>query len=83
MKFKRLLDLGCGRGRHAIFFANSGFDVSAMDLSFDCVKELSEFAEKENLSIQCDVAEMTSLPYQDDSFDCLIAYHVISHSNRA
>jgi SAM-dependent methyltransferase len=83
LKFQRFLDFGCGRGRHAIFFANNGFDVSAMDLSSISVKELSEYAKQENLNIKCDVADMTDLPYQDDSFDCLIAYHVISHSNRA
>ena len=24
---------------------------------------------------------MSALPYQDDSFDCLLAYHVISHTD--
>ncbi|MBU1144751.1 MAG: class I SAM-dependent methyltransferase [Firmicutes bacterium] len=81
--FLRLLDLGCGRGRHAVLFAKNGFDVSAIDLSSESVKELSEYSKHKNLNIQCDVADMTSLPYPDDSFDCLMEYHSIYHSNRA
>ena len=29
----RLLDLGCGAGRHAIFFASEGYNVVACDFS--------------------------------------------------
>ena len=32
----RLIDLGCGAGRHAIRFAGRGFDVVAVDLSGPC-----------------------------------------------
>lgn len=79
----RFLDLGSGRGRHAILFANHGFDVSAMDLSQDGIQELQTYAQEHELSIQCDVADMIHLPYPNESFDCLLAYHVISHTNRA
>ncbi|NLB54127.1 MAG: hypothetical protein GX808_14485, partial [Syntrophomonadaceae bacterium] len=30
---KNVLDLGCGTGRHSIFLANSGFAVTATDIS--------------------------------------------------
>lgn len=29
----RLLDIGCGEGRNAIFFARNGYEVTAFDLS--------------------------------------------------
>ncbi|MFB3891238.1 MAG: class I SAM-dependent methyltransferase [Phycisphaerae bacterium] len=29
----RLLDIGCGEGRNAVFFARNGYDVTAFDLS--------------------------------------------------
>ena len=31
--FKKILDLGCGTGRHAIFLAQNGFEVYATDIS--------------------------------------------------
>lgn len=30
---RSVLDLGCGTGRHSIFLAESGFDVTAADIS--------------------------------------------------
>ncbi|MDD3122343.1 MAG: class I SAM-dependent methyltransferase [Candidatus Izemoplasmatales bacterium] len=79
---KRFLDLGCGRGRHAILFSKKGFKVTATDLSENVIDELSKYAYDNKLYIKCDVSDMTSLPYEDNSFDCLLAYHVIYHTNR-
>ena len=36
---------------------------------------------KENLSIQVKNADMSKLPYDDNSFDAIYAYHVISHTD--
>ena len=32
-KVKRILDLGCGSGRHTIYFAKRGFDVYGIDVA--------------------------------------------------
>lgn len=32
-EYKDILDFGCGLGRHAIFFAQKDFQISAFDLS--------------------------------------------------
>lgn len=81
MEFTDLLDFGCGLGRHAIHFAKSGFSVSAFDLSADAVKSTLTWAEHDNLSIPTVCCDMQQLPYADASFDCLFAYHVISHTD--
>ena len=47
-----LLDFGCGLGRHAVFFAKSGFSVSAFDLSREGVARLDEWKEQEGLDIK-------------------------------
>jgi len=78
---KELLDFGCGVGRHSIFFSRQGFNVSAFDLSSDGTNHLKEWATKENRDIDVQVADMVQLPYTADSFDCLFAYHVISHTD--
>ncbi len=79
--FNSFLDLGCGRGRHSIQFAQSGFQVSAVDLSEVAVKGLNEWAEKEKARISAVAGDMMHLPFQEGAFDCLLAYHVISHTD--
>jgi SAM-dependent methyltransferase len=79
--FRTLLDFGCGLGRHSVFFAKKGFAVSAFDLSEDGVRHLRGWAAREGLSVEARVADMLTLPYADGSFDCLFAYHVLSHTD--
>jgi len=79
--FKKVLDLGAGLGRHSIFFAQQGFNVSAIDISDYGVNHLKEWAEKENLGIDAKIGDMVSLPYEDNYFDCVFAYHTISHAD--
>lgn len=78
---KTVLDFGCGLGRHAIYFSKQGFSVSAFDLSKEGTEHLREWAEKEHLAISITNADMIKLPYADNSFDALFAYHVISHTD--
>jgi 2-polyprenyl-3-methyl-5-hydroxy-6-metoxy-1,4-benzoquinol methylase len=35
----RMLDVACGKGRHSIFLAEKGFDVTGIDLSDDSINE--------------------------------------------
>lgn len=45
---RRMLDVACGRGRHARFLASKGFDVSGIDLSVNSIAYARQF-ETENL----------------------------------
>lgn len=78
---QRLLDLGCGVGRHAIFFAENGFEVDAIDLSESAVIQLNEFCENNGLKINTKIGDMADLPYESSSFDYLLAYHTIFHTD--
>lgn len=81
-RFKRFLDLGCGLGRHSLLFANNGFEVDSFDLSDIAVNGLrSRISELGLSTIACATGDMNHLPYQDGTFDCLLAYHVISHTD--
>jgi len=78
---KDFLDLGCGLGRHAIQFAKAGFNTSGFDLSETSIARTAESAAQAGLSVDLKVGDMLQLPYSDDSFDCIICYNVISHTD--
>lgn len=78
---RSVLDLGCGLGRHAIYFAKNGFDVTAVDLSEEAVECVKEKAETKGVHITCKVADMMALPFAAHSFDRVFSYHVISHQD--
>ena len=44
----RMIDVGCGRGRHSRILASRGFDVTGIDLSFDSIREARGY-ESDNL----------------------------------
>jgi 2-polyprenyl-3-methyl-5-hydroxy-6-metoxy-1,4-benzoquinol methylase len=79
--FLNFLDVGCGLGRHSIYMAKHGFDVSTIDLSEQAVKHTLDWAEKENLDVKTCVSNMLHLPFADNAFDCIMAYNVIYHTD--
>jgi len=78
-----ILDLGCGLGRHSLFLAARGFAVAAFDLSEIGVAALEKAANDRHLPVVARVGDMKKLPYQDSSFDAIVAFNVIYHADRA
>lgn len=80
--YARFLDLGCGLGRHSLLFAANGFRVDSFDLSEVAIDGLKETCARSGVAnIACATGDMAELPYPDGAFDCLLAYHVISHTD--
>ena len=81
--YKEFLDVGCGFGRNSIFMAKQNFNVSTFDLSEYSVETTKQKAKEQNVILKniC-VADMLNMPYQDNSFDCLLAMNVISHTDK-
>lgn len=80
-RVKKILDLGCGKGRHSLLFSREGFDVTGLDISEDIAETLKERNKGEKLNIKIVIGDMADLPFEDNSFDALIAYNVISHTD--
>lgn len=79
---KDALDLGCGVGRHALLLAQEGFRVTAMDGSQSGLDFLAEEAARQGVDVLAHCHEMTTLPFEDQSFDFLLAWNVIYHGSK-
>jgi SAM-dependent methyltransferase len=79
--YKKVLDLGCGVGRNSIFLSQMGFDVHAFDLSPSAIEELTHKIEKLKLKIRTKIGDMLELPYADEYFDSILAFHSIYHTD--
>ena len=77
----RLLDFGCGAGRHTVYFAKNGFAVYGFDKSAAAVEQAKQTLARESLQADLKVWDMTHpLPYEDSFFDAVIATRVIHHT---
>lgn len=81
-QYPRVLDLGCGLGRHAIAFALAGFSVTATDSSSEAIRHLNEWAGESHLSIDTRVCELIDRTLPKGSFDIVLSYNVIYHGLR-
>lgn len=67
----RVLDLGCGPGRHSLALARRGVDVVGVDHSDEFVALAREAAHAENLSAEFRAADVRDLQ-ERDAFDAVI-----------
>lgn len=81
LDFTTFLDMGCGLGRHTLLFAENGFETYGVDLSEYALLELREKSKEKELTVETQVGDINKLPYKSGKFDCLLAYHVISHTD--
>ena len=84
---ERVLDMGCGAGRHAFEMYRRGADVLAFDMDADELATVSEWfaAMRDEGSIpagaEADVkqGDARDLPFPDGEFDRIVAAEVLEH----
>jgi SAM-dependent methyltransferase len=78
---KKVLDLGCGSGRHLVYLAKQGFDVYGIDFSKQGIKIAKNWLRKEKLKAKLKIWDIyRKLPYEDNFFDAIISTQTLHHN---
>lgn len=87
-KSKKILDFGCGAGRHSVVMLNMGYDVIAMDYNKECldatkerVSEVLEEKERRN-SFTAIQNDGIALGLKSDSLDYVVAWGSVFYIGR-
>jgi len=72
---ERILDLGCGTGRHTLYLLQQNFEVYACDYSENALRIAKQIAP----NVEFRKCDMASLPYENGFFDGILCHFVIQH----
>ena len=71
----KVLDAGCGDGRHIYALMNSGFDSFGLDYAYESVM----YIKSTNPDIKVDLGDVRKMPYSEGSIDGIWSIGVIEH----
>jgi ubiquinone/menaquinone biosynthesis C-methylase UbiE len=77
----RILDLGCGDGRHLVYLAGRRYQMYGLDSSPTALKLSQDWLDKEGLNAELKCGDMSELPWDDGFFDAIICIKAINHHN--
>ena len=83
----KVIDVGCGAGRHSFEAYRRGADVIAFDQNAEELADVDTMLQAmgrpgeapESAKAQVVVGDALALPYPDGSFDCVIASEILEH----
>jgi len=80
---KRVLDAGCGSGRHTIALLREGLDVTAVDTSDTGLEILDHLVSKDKFHVKISKSSITKLPFNDNHFDAVLCWGVLHYLNES
>lgn len=70
------LDIGCGRGRNAIFLAQHGFRVDAIDKDTEVIKGLEKYLKKNKIKcVKTKKINILNFRFKPDHYNLIVAAH--------
>ncbi|MBI3159762.1 MAG: class I SAM-dependent methyltransferase [Chloroflexi bacterium] len=75
----RALEVGCGRGSMAAFFADAGFEAVMLDTSRPALELARANFLQDGLTGQPEIADALRLPHPDGSFDVVVSIGLFEH----
>ena len=80
----KLLDIGCGEGRHSFAAARLGFSVTGIDYEPLALNRARKFAQIKNIEgITFRSADVSCLPFRDSCFDIALDYGCLHHQRKS
>ena len=83
LKTSKVLELGCGEGRNAIYMAKQGCDVEAIDISIKAIQLAKDNANKQNVDVRFSCSNVFEMDLQDNSYDMVydsgLLHHLLPH----
>ncbi len=76
----RALDLACGKGRNALFLAERGFAVVAIDISPIALEEGRRRAQERNLAVVWQQADLERVQLDEDAYDLVVNFNYLQRS---
>ena len=76
----RALDLACGKGSNAIYLAERGFDVVAMDISSVALAQGRKRAEAKQLSVNWQQADLEGAELDEARYDLIVNLNYLQRS---
>lgn len=76
----KVLDVACGRGRHAMLMASAGFDVRAIDRDADAIAFVRQTAGRLNLDLDAAVVDLETTPPSDlpaSAYDVILVFNYL------
>ncbi len=80
-KSAKILDVGCGDGRHSLYLADLGFEVDAFDISQNAIKKIDYLKEKNNLIINTQVCDVSDFEFTYE-YDLIIIHGVLQYISK-
>lgn len=68
----KVLEMGCGSGANLWMLAKEGFDTYGIDISKKALELAKQFLERWNVNAKLKQGSFTDLPFNCNSFDCVI-----------
>ncbi|MHB1907716.1 MAG: class I SAM-dependent methyltransferase [Nitrososphaerales archaeon] len=78
----KILDLGCGTGRHSIYLAKRGFQVSAFDQSRKAIRRANELSRDVLINFKTWNMINFPYPYANSTFDAIVCTKVLHHTTK-
>ncbi len=76
----RALDIATGKGRNALFLAEKGFTVDAIDISEVGLQQAQRQAEKQGLTLNLIQADLASFEFPDSAYDLILNINFLLRS---
>jgi ubiquinone/menaquinone biosynthesis C-methylase UbiE len=74
-KGDRVLDLGCGVGRDAIFLAKMGCEIWGIDISSEAIRKAESYSDSNQIHFS--VGDVENLRFKDGYFDVVFSLNVL------